>query len=302
MTENLISIIIPTYNRAHLISETLDSISAQTYANWECIVVDDGSTDETERVLQKYQEQDARFIYVKRPENRPKGGNAARNFGFEKSSGDYIQWFDSDDILLHTAIEIKKEVLESGDFDFVVCQGADIGRGDKTPTVHWLLQHDGNRLLNHIRGIIAFGTNGPLFKKSFLEGKKLFDEDLSIRQEWEFFSRLLITEPNIAYITKPLYQYRTEATGIRRNKSYTKTKGIMRSERRLLEVINMEKPFSANDDYSYRKSVYNRIKKHGKTVYKHKSIKGMFYLIGTGLRLLTFNFIKELFSRTFIRP
>ena len=54
MVKNLISIIIPTYNRGHLINKTLDSIIAQTYTNWECIVVDDGSYDNTDQVLLKY--------------------------------------------------------------------------------------------------------------------------------------------------------------------------------------------------------------------------------------------------------
>lgn len=61
----LISIIIPTYNRSHLIRETLDSILAQTHKNWECIVVDDGSTDETEDVLNEYVKKDNRFQYHK---------------------------------------------------------------------------------------------------------------------------------------------------------------------------------------------------------------------------------------------
>ena len=63
----LISIIIPTYNRAHLIGETLDSILVQTYPNWECIVVDDGSTDTTADVMREYIKKDNRFQYHQRP-------------------------------------------------------------------------------------------------------------------------------------------------------------------------------------------------------------------------------------------
>ena len=58
---NLVSIIIPTYNRAHLIGETLDSISAQTFRNWECIIVDDGSTDDTATLIANYIKKDIRF-------------------------------------------------------------------------------------------------------------------------------------------------------------------------------------------------------------------------------------------------
>lgn len=81
----LVSIIIPTFNRAHLIGETLDSVLAQTYPNWECIVVDDGSTDNTDEVMAEYMARDARFQYHHRPEDRLPGGNAARNYGVEFS-------------------------------------------------------------------------------------------------------------------------------------------------------------------------------------------------------------------------
>lgn len=83
MTQPLVSIIIPTYNRAHLIGETLDSVMAQTYTNWECIVVDDGSTDNTAELLVVYCNKDNRFQYHHRPKDRPKGANAYRNYGID---------------------------------------------------------------------------------------------------------------------------------------------------------------------------------------------------------------------------
>src|SRR5690606_2852819 len=101
----LISIIIPTYNRAHIIGETLDSILAQTYTHWECIVVDDGSTDGTAHLMAGYMERDTRFRYYHRPVERPKGPCSCRNYGFEQSKGDYVNFFDSDDLLMLEALE-----------------------------------------------------------------------------------------------------------------------------------------------------------------------------------------------------
>ena len=115
----LISIIIPAYNRAHLIGETLDSIIAQTYKNWECIVVDDGSSDHTERILQNYCAKDSRFKFYHRPENHLPGGNGARNYGFEKSKGEYIQWFDSDDIMSPSKMEYQVAALQNKQVDVV---------------------------------------------------------------------------------------------------------------------------------------------------------------------------------------
>src|SRR5690554_2800862 len=118
----LVSIIIPTYNRAHLIGETLDSVLAQTYENWECIVVDDGSTDNTEELMAEYMTKDARFQYHHRPKDRLPGGNAARNYGFEVSMGEYIQWFDSDDLMLTEYLSTRIDAFTAKTL-FVICSG-----------------------------------------------------------------------------------------------------------------------------------------------------------------------------------
>jgi glycosyltransferase involved in cell wall biosynthesis len=87
------------YNRATLVGETLDSILAQTYTDWECIVVDDGSTDNSVEVVQKYVAKDSRFKLLIRPEERIKGAPTCRNIGWENSNGDLIIFFDSDDVI-----------------------------------------------------------------------------------------------------------------------------------------------------------------------------------------------------------
>lgn len=99
MSKDLVSIIIPTYNRAHLIGETLDSVLAQTYANWECIVVDDGSMDYTVELMQFYCDRDSRFHFMIRKNNLRKGASQCRNIGLETALGKYLIFLDSDDIL-----------------------------------------------------------------------------------------------------------------------------------------------------------------------------------------------------------
>ena len=93
----MFSIIIPTYNRAHLISKGIDSILAQTFENWELIIVDDGSTDNTKELIASYQEKDARIRYIYQ-ENSER--SAARNNGIDKAKGNYICFLDSDDYYL----------------------------------------------------------------------------------------------------------------------------------------------------------------------------------------------------------
>jgi glycosyltransferase involved in cell wall biosynthesis len=95
----LVSVIIPNYNNAHWLSSCLEScLNQQGNFRKEIVVVDDHSTDDSWAILQQYKENYPNDIFIYR--NKEKGGNQARNFGFLKSTGDYIQWLDSDDVLL----------------------------------------------------------------------------------------------------------------------------------------------------------------------------------------------------------
>ena len=204
-TSPLISIIIPNYNRARLIGETLDSILAQTYSNWECIIVDDGSTDNSKEEIQKYVEKDARFQLHKRPANRPKGANACRNYGFELSKGKYIKWFDSDDILLPDCLEKQVEFLENNpEYDFVAVNAKEfIEKNNRKKIIQEIypkISHPDNIFYDFALGHLHFITPSPLWKRSFLEGKRLFDENLHRRQESEFNFRILLSKPKFKYL------------------------------------------------------------------------------------------------------
>jgi glycosyltransferase involved in cell wall biosynthesis len=122
----LVSIIIPTYNRAHLIGETLDSLVAQTYLNWECIIVDDGSSDNTDEVIGEHVNKDSRFKYYHRPEVHLPGGNGARNYGFKMSKGEYVNWFSSDDLMVAEKLEVKVKAMLENEVDFMVGGNAEI--------------------------------------------------------------------------------------------------------------------------------------------------------------------------------
>src|SRR6185295_252898 len=92
----LATIIIPAYNYGHFIAQSIESVQAQTYSNWECIIVDDGSTDDTANVVRKFTEQDERVKFFKQ---RNQGLAAARNTGIANSSGEYVQFLDADDLI-----------------------------------------------------------------------------------------------------------------------------------------------------------------------------------------------------------
>ncbi len=100
------SIITPTYNRAKLLPRAIESVLRQDFTDWEMIIVDDGSTDETASVVEKYLKKDGRVKYFRKPNG---GVGSARNLGVEKSSGDYLIFLDSDDELLAGALGVVKE-------------------------------------------------------------------------------------------------------------------------------------------------------------------------------------------------
>ena len=114
----LISIIIPTYNRAHLINETLDSILTQTYGDWECIIVDDGSTDDTETVVSDYIQANPNQIFKYMPIANA-GSSNARNLGIMQAKGIYLQFLDADDLWFEDFIENSIDTIKQTNVFFV---------------------------------------------------------------------------------------------------------------------------------------------------------------------------------------
>lgn len=207
--ESLVSIIVPTYNRAHLICETLDSITAQTYTNWECIIVDDGSIDNSHTLLIEYCEKDKRMQYHQRPKNRPKGANACRNYGFELSIGKYIKWFDSDDIMLPEHLETLVIALEKENFDYAI--GDFINFEDGKSIDKKLFNFDKNNVeMNSgmfAKGQIQWITDDFLGKRNILKDIR-FNEQLEDGQEYNLFVRLLLQNTNGIFINKILTRMR----------------------------------------------------------------------------------------------
>jgi glycosyltransferase involved in cell wall biosynthesis len=217
----IVSIIIPTYNRAHLIGETLDSVIAQNYQNWECIVVDDGSTDYTPELMEFYLNSEPRFLYFKRPKNRMKGANSCRNYGFELSKGDYINWFDDDDLMHPEKLERQLKSLKNSDHNFTVCQT--LVFDNKINNILGLRNSliISDQIFNdYLKMNIGWLTHVPLWKKDFLiQNNFKFDEELQAAQEWEFHCRILNKFPRYAKIDDPLVLLRKHAHSITYNQN-----------------------------------------------------------------------------------
>lgn len=219
-------------------------------------MIDDGSDDYTEELMEFYCSRDRRIHFHYRPKNRLRGGNAARNYGFELSKGEFIQWFDSDNVMLPNKLKFKVETLQSDNSHFVVCENAEIvQRFSSIVKKKWPIKKEGDVLFNHLAEHIAFDTSGPMFRSGFLKGKTLFAESMLIGQDWQFFSRLLINRPKISYIPQVLYHLRTLDGGIRLSKTKEKIRSKIEGELELFRLIKKSQYFN---DTEYRLA-YNKI-------------------------------------------
>lgn len=193
----LVSIIIPVYNREVIIKSTLDSIIKQTYINWECIIVDDSSTDDTIETLKKYVEKDKRFKVFQRPQELRKGANSCRNYGFLKSKGFLINWFDSDDIMSENFIEEKAHSFKSN-IDAVLHRNR-YANYELTRFRDSKFEYNSPEDLFYHYAIedIELQTCCFMWRKDYLEDKQLFNETIDRYQDNDFHIRILSLKPSI---------------------------------------------------------------------------------------------------------
>jgi len=183
-----VSIILPTYNRAHLVGKAIQSVLNQTYQDFELIVVDDGSVDNTVEVVKSFN--DPRIRYLRHEKN--KGGAAARNTGIKAARGRYIAFQDSDDEWLPEKLEKQIRAFETAPPEVgVVYTGfyrLQDGKKIYIPS-SGVTQKEGDIFNSLIKGNFVT-TQAVLVKKECFEKAGMFDEDVSRLQDWELFIRI----------------------------------------------------------------------------------------------------------------
>ena len=209
-----ISIIIPTYNRAELLKETLDSVLQQAYEQWECIIVDDGSSDNTRQVVENYNKKDTRFKYYERPSNLIKGANACRNYGFKQSKGSLIKWFDSDDIMKpEFLLKQVNYLIKHPELDCCVAYGETFKDSlDATVINKPKSLSNKNALYHFLKDDLYFITHGPLWRRTFLDKQDLYDETLAKFQDGDFHLRMILKQMNFYFLDESLFYIRTGNT------------------------------------------------------------------------------------------
>ena len=203
-TQNeLISVIIPNYNSGKFLGEAIESVVNQTYKNIEIIVINDGSTDNTEEIAKKWQKRDERVRYLKHKEN--KGPSAARNTGIKNSRGEYIAFLDADDVWLPKKIEIQINKINDLDADLVFSNWY-IWEPIKNVRVK---AFNSNPLGNKEDLLCLFikknfgNPSTALLKKSSLEKIGLFDESLKSSEDYDLWLRFILKGMKIVFCIEP---------------------------------------------------------------------------------------------------
>lgn len=219
MNRPLVSVIIPTYNRAALLPRAVESVAGQTLADWELIVVDDGSTDQTPKIAEGLAARfPHRFTYLQQVNG---GASAARNRGIDAARGDFVAFLDSDDEFrrdkLEKQIDLFRRRPELGlvysDYSLMDLEGCDVGRAfdakfpnarllpcqNVTPTARACV----DSLFDHlVRGYFVSTITG-MVRREVLGSRIRFCEKLSYAEEWLFFLDVSRATP-AGFVDEPL--------------------------------------------------------------------------------------------------
>lgn len=207
-----VSIVIPVYNRQELIRDCLDSVLAQSYPNWECIVVDDGSTDDTWQVLEEYSQKDVRIKIFNR-NREPKGAPTCRNIGIDESVGEFLVFIDSDDLLAPWALEKRMDIFRmKPNLDIVLSNGVYFNSIKKS-FLHYTTVVNCNAIIEHYRKFdMVLQTSAVTWSKIFMKDNNLtWDEELNSWQDTDLFIKGFSLYPNFQWTSElPNYFCRQE--------------------------------------------------------------------------------------------
>ena len=206
----LVSIIAPCYMQAEFLAETLDSVLSQTYPNWECIIVNDGSPDNTEEIALKYVQKDARFKYLYKENS---GVSDTRNVGIKQSKGEYILPLDADDKIDSTYIEKALNVFDHNpETKLVYCQAELFG----VETGLWdLPKYNYQQLLRYNQIFCSC-----IYRRKDYDKTNGYNTNMTYgNEDWDFLISLLSPTDIVYQIEQPLFYYRIKKTS--RNKEVT---------------------------------------------------------------------------------
>ena len=226
-----ISVVIPTYNCAKFLPQAIESVLNQTCQDFELIVVDDGSTDNTKDIVSNYAKTNKNTIkYIFQNNSGP---SAARNTGLKVAQAEYITLLDSDDYWDITFFEKGLKVLEDDKCDIVVCDNYRIElRDGKVVSKEImrrsdLLEQNANLYVEFLKKDLIGGPSRTISKKKIFNEIGGYDESLWLHQEWDFWIRFFKIPRKIGLLREPLYYYHVRNDGSNITRRFSSSKGII---------------------------------------------------------------------------
>lgn len=202
----LVSIIVPCYNQGQYLPEALNSVLGQSYTNWECIIVNDGSTDGTEEISTEYCRKNKQFKYITKPNG---GVSSSRNEGMKHIRGDYVKFLDADDWLAPTSLE--KSILCNNNNDLIISKVKSFIEEEKEFVDYYF---DLSTIeITYQKILLNWAVNFDIPIHSALISTKLltnfhFNEELDIGEDWLMWLHIFKQKPAIFIINEPLVFYR----------------------------------------------------------------------------------------------
>lgn len=253
MHKHLISIIIPVYNSEAYLTETIQSVLNQSWANKELIIIDDGSTDDSLNIARSFENS---WIKVYQQENR--GAAATRNLGLKYAQGDFIQYLDGDDLISSNKIEFQVNELIQYPKHVAVCSTIHFKEKEELATAlpspyeeKFLFSTDSQTdfLINLWGGNDNKGsmiqTNAWLIPKEIAEIAGKWEEFYSPDDDGEYFSRVILASSGVRYVQDCFNYYRKTSSGLANRNSLFALEGVYRST--LLKQKNLLKNTHTNE-------------------------------------------------------
>jgi glycosyltransferase involved in cell wall biosynthesis len=207
----LVSVIIPIYNRSNTIEQAVDSVLSQQYTNYEIILIDDGSTDNTKEILSKYISNYNNIVYVYQNNSGP---SAARNTGIMKAKGELIAFLDSDDVWRCDKLERQIPCFRNNPRIGLVASGHEVLDEDRNVKYVTLLNEKEIRQLNR-KDLYKnfFSTPSVIVRADCFNNMGLFDNTVRYAEDWDMWLRIL-TCYDCEIIQEPLVSIRVHRTSI----------------------------------------------------------------------------------------
>lgn len=212
-----VSVIIPTYNRAYVIARAVQSVLEQTYANFELLIVDDGSTDDTKQIIEYVDDDRIRYICLE----KNSGASHARNVGIQMAECEYIAFLDSDDEWMPEKLERQMQIIRQAPetVGLVYCRMSGVNRKGEVsfcPDLDIAKERLEGNLFSVLMKENMIGTPTVLVRKKCLEQSGGFDESLTCIEDWELFLRIA-QEWEIAIAEETLVRVHVSETSVSQN-------------------------------------------------------------------------------------